>query len=767
MKKSLYLIIFLLAVATASAQNPAGRQGQARIDSLLKELPKRKNDIRKVNLLNSLSYNYQYVYAKKGIDYGKQALQLAQKLKWDKGIAIAQYNIAGNYNIQYKPDTALVYANTAFTTGQKLKDNFIIANSLMNIGLSYYYLAENTKALEYYRQAQLYAEKTNDKALNAWIQINTGSLYIYLSEYDKAIQDLKGAQQTAKEMNNQALLVQAEGAIGRYYADLGKYSPAEKYYKNALAVSKRYGFKESVAIMYNNLGTVNRHLTDFPVAMDFLQQAIKAGEGIGNKYQIAFAEFHTADVYSSLMDYDRAMEHYRKALEVFKQSGDKFFIAACINDIGDCYEQMGDYEQALKWYKESLNKTIEIKDKFSIPLGFYNVGHIYYYLSDYSQSLYYAQQALKTSRESNSFVYAPNIFSLHAELYLHTPDSLLTKMDIEPSARYRHAIDCADSALYYVNEAGTLEDMVPVWKLRSEIHREQGDFEQALNAYQTYVSLRDSITSEETQKQVTRKQMQFEFEKKEAITKAEREKKDIRQRNVRNASFATVGGLLLFSLVVLRQRNKVKKEKKRSDTLLLNILPEEVADELKAKGSAEAKQFDEVSILFTDFVNFTQTAEKLTPQQLVRELNECFTAFDNIIERNGLEKIKTIGDAYMAVCGLPNAHPRHAQKTVQAALEIRDFIEERRKSERVFEIRIGIHSGSVVAGIVGVKKFAYDIWGDTVNTAARMESSGEPGKVNISDTTYELVKEDFNCSYRGKIEAKGKGEVDMYFVNYT
>ena len=747
-------------MVTASAQ----KQGQARIDSLLKELPKQKNDSRKVNLLNNLSYTYQWIHAKKGMDYGKQALQLAQKLKWDKGIATAQYNIAGNYNIQYKPDTALIYANTAFTTGQKLKDNFIIANSLMNIGLSYYYLAENTKALEYYRQAQLYAEKTNDKALNAWIQINTGSLYIYLSEYDKAIQDLKGAQQTAKEMNNQALLVQAEGAIGRYYADLGKYSPAEKYYKNALAVSKRYGFKESVAIMYNNLGTVNHRLADYPAAVDFLQQAIKAGEETGNKYQVAFAEFHTADVYSSLTDYDRAMEHYRKALEVFKQSGDKVFASYCIGNIGDCYEQMGDYEQALKWYKESLNKTIEIEDKFGIPAGFYNVGHIYYYLSDYSQSLYYVQQALKTSRESNSFVYTPYIFSLLAELCLHVPDSLLTKMDIESSARYRHALACADSALYYVNEAGTLEDKILVWKLRSEIHREQGDFEQALNAYQTYISLRDSITSEETQKQVTRKQMQFEFEKKEAITKAEREKKDIRQRNVRNASFATVGGLLLFSLVVLRQRNKVKKEKKRSDTLLLNILPEEVADELKAKGSAEAKQFDGVSILFTDFVNFTQTAEKLTPQQLVRELNECFTAFDNIIERNGLEKIKTIGDAYMAVCGLPNAHPRHAQKTVQAALEIRDFIEERRKSERVFEIRIGIHTGSVVAGIVGVKKFAYDIWGDTVNTAARMESSGEPGKINISDTTYELVKEDFNCTYRGKIQAKGKGEVDMYFV---
>ncbi len=210
---------------------------------------------------------------------------------------------------------------------------------------------------------------------------------------------------------------------------------------------------------------------------------------------------------------------------------------------------------------------------------------------------------------------------------------------------------------------------------------------------------------------------------------------------------------------------ELQAEKLRSDELLLNILPEEVAEELKEKGKAEAHYFDHVTVLFTDFANFTQASEQLQPRQLVQELHECFTAFDNIIERNGLEKIKTVGDAYLAVCGLPAADPQHAQKTVQAAIEIRDFIEKRRRNENVFEIRIGIHSGSVVAGIVGIKKFAYDIWGDTVNTAARMEQNSEAGKVNISEITYELVKHDFECAYRGEVEAKGKGKMDMYFVN--
>ena len=160
-------------------------------------------------------------------------------------------------------------------------------------------------------------------------------------------------------------------------------------------------------------------------------------------------------------------------------------------------------------------------------------------------------------------------------------------------------------------------------------------------------------------------------------------------------------------------------------------------------------------------------SETLTPQELVNELHACFKAFDDIIGKYGIEKIKTIGDAYLAVCGLPLANEQHPQKVVRAALEIGTFMKARHQElgNKTFEIRIGINSGSVVAGIVGVKKFAYDIWGDTVNTAARMEQNSEAGKINISGSTYELVKDQFTCEHRGKITAKGKGEVDMYFVN--
>ncbi|MCD1117846.1 adenylate/guanylate cyclase domain-containing protein [Chryseobacterium turcicum] len=212
---------------------------------------------------------------------------------------------------------------------------------------------------------------------------------------------------------------------------------------------------------------------------------------------------------------------------------------------------------------------------------------------------------------------------------------------------------------------------------------------------------------------------------------------------------------------------ELQKEKQKTENLLLNILPHEVAEELKENGSSEAKYYDEVSVLFTDFVNFTQSSEKMGAEKMLVELNECFTAFDMIMEKHGLEKIKTIGDAYLAVCGLPIKNENHAYQTTLVALDIIEFIEERKKTNPdVLDIRIGINSGSLIAGIVGVKKFAYDIWGDTVNTAARMEQNSEKGKINISESTYQLIKEKINCEYRGKIHTKGKGDMDMYFVNH-
>lgn len=221
---------------------------------------------------------------------------------------------------------------------------------------------------------------------------------------------------------------------------------------------------------------------------------------------------------------------------------------------------------------------------------------------------------------------------------------------------------------------------------------------------------------------------------------------------------------------VAERTAELAEEKQKSDNLLLNILPEETAQELKTKGFASPKRFESVSVLFTDFKGFTNIAESMSPEELVQQIDTVFRAFDGIIGKYGIEKIKTIGDSYMCVGGLPVPSENHAHSLVLAALEIRDYMENH-KAERMaqgksyFDIRIGIHSGPVVAGVVGSKKFAYDIWGDTVNTASRMESSCEIGKINISSSTHALISSDFETEFRGEIDAKGKGKIGMYFIH--
>jgi class 3 adenylate cyclase len=255
------------------------------------------------------------------------------------------------------------------------------------------------------------------------------------------------------------------------------------------------------------------------------------------------------------------------------------------------------------------------------------------------------------------------------------------------------------------------------------------------------------------------------------------------QRNLLYLSIGLVAvGLLLTLLFYSRYRSKrkanrvledknklIEQERQRSDELLLNILPAPIATELKEKGKAKAQKFDQVTVLFSDFINFTNIAEQMRPEELVEELDKCFKGFDFIISQYpDIEKIKTIGDAYMCASGLSGQRAL-PNNLVKAALQMQEFLDEQRE-ERLrigkpyFEARIGIHTGPVVAGVVGVKKFAYDIWGDTVNTAARVEANSAAGKVNISETTYRLVKYKFDCEYRGKVEAKNKGQIDMYFV---
>jgi class 3 adenylate cyclase len=254
--------------------------------------------------------------------------------------------------------------------------------------------------------------------------------------------------------------------------------------------------------------------------------------------------------------------------------------------------------------------------------------------------------------------------------------------------------------------------------------------------------------------------------------------------------FSNVFSVILFSLMynlshksayLLYSKNRqlllksrkfsrlLEEEKTRSETLLLNILPKKVAYEMKTKGKITPEQFKSVTVIFTDFVDFTKHAEKMSAIELINDLDLCFSSFDSISRKYNLEKIKTIGDSYMTCGGIPILNMTHPIDSVSAALEFQSYMDDfnKKKQEQklpLWNLRLGIHTGSLVAGVIGQMKFSYDVWGDTVNSASRMESSGTPGMINISGSTFALVKDVFDCEYRGKINAKNKGEVEMYYV---
>jgi class 3 adenylate cyclase len=459
-------------------------------------------------------------------------------------------------------------------------------------------------------------------------------------------------------------------------------------------------------------------------------------------------------IYHNQGDAEAAEDYHSRSLKIRKEINDSIGIANSFNNLGMIYYRKHNYDKALEFFSKSLKIREALNYKPGLAVSFQNIGGVYRNTNNYEKALEYLKKSLALRRELNQQVTVSQSLNTISGVYFSLQN-------------YKLAKAYCDSALVIASENKSPTFIKDVEAMQAKIDSAMGNYKGAFEHYQKYIFYRDSIVNDETRKATIKSQMKYEFEKKEAATKAEQEKKDAltqaeirKQKIIRNSVGGGLAIVLLFSVLVYRQRNKISKEKKRSDELLLNILPSEVAEELKEKGYADAKQFDEVTVLFTDFKGFTAIAEKLSAQDLVKEINECFSAFDKICEQYGIEKIKTIGDAYMAAGGLPVVNKTHATDVVKAALEMRDFMK-----NKTFEIRIGIHTGNVIAGIVGIKKFQYDIWGDTVNTASRMESSGEVGKINISETTYQLVKDKFNCEYRGEVEAKGKGKVKMYFVS--
>ncbi len=568
----------------------------------------------------------------------------------------------------------------------------------------------------------------------------------------------------------------------------------------AKKLAREIGFKRGLALANKNVGMGHYLKGQYLEALTAWDEALSVFTSMNDKRGIANMLSNQAAIYFNQGDDAKSLELDLKSLKISEEINDTLRIVTSLNNIGTLYlNKQATYKKALEYFLKAYKLSKAIQDQYLIGTATVNLGATYYNLKDDNKALYFLQEALVAFDGTPDL---PGALNQMGEIYTRKKDfnkalnnhqkafeyaqKLDTKLDMTKSLigvaecyleqkQANQAIGVYKQALDIALPLKLTTEIREIYEGLSRAYSETNDFKNAFNYQTLLLEIKDTIYNVNTDKKLGLLQFNFDLEKKESkiklLTKdTEIKQKEIsRQKIVRNSFIGGFIVVLLFAGIFFKQRNRIGKEKKRSENLLLNILPEEVAEELKEKGEAEARLMEEVTVLFTDFKGFTAMSEKVSPKQLVRDIHECFSAFDKIMEKYGIEKIKTIGDAYMAAGGVPVAQPGIATNIVKAAFEMRDFIDEG-KARKIannlpfFEIRIGIHTGPVVAGIVGIKKFQYDIWGDTVNTASRMESSGEPGKVNISASTYALVKDDFQCTYRGKITAKGKGDIDMYFV---
>ncbi len=546
----------------------------------------------------------------------------------------------------------------------------------------------------------------------------------------------------------------------------GDYKLATKYINLSLKGSKAIGDKAGISENHIVLGAIFEEQDDYPQAIENYNKALFIDEEIGNKEGIAMSLNNIGNIYTTQDNIERALEYYQKALAIDEELGILLGVATEVMNIASINKQLGNMDVALEYAERAYELMMQIGDYEGVPSALNLMGDIYKLEGNLEQAMISFQKSMEISRDFGN----PKGVAIS---YVNIGFLKLTKGNLF------QAIENCLKARQMSEELGLLQVQSSACRCLHKSYKSLGQSDMALYYYEEMIELRDQIYNEENTQKLTRLEMQYEFDKKETAARAEQDKKDAltqkelqRQKLVRNAFISGFIAVLLFAFVFFVQRNKISKEKERSEELLLNILPEETAKELKEKGSADAQLIEHVTVLFTDFKGFTALSEKLSPKALVKDLHECFSAFDRICEKYGIEKIKTIGDAYMAAGGLPTPNQTHAQDVLKAALEIVAFVElgKQRKIENgepFFEIRVGVHTGPVVAGIVGVKKFQYDIWGDTVNTASRMESSGAVGKVNVSQSTYDILKDEpaFSFESRGKIAAKGKGEIDMYFAS--
>ncbi len=663
------------------------------------------------------------------------AVRIFKSANFEKGLAMLYCKNADLKYFQGAIEEADDLYNLSIDYSEKLNLYEPLIDAYKKKAIIYTSNQEPEVAIEFSKIALKYAllKKDQDEVKNLINQISTN--YHSNGQLDSAIVYFQKGLQLKQEMNDSEGLIGDYIALGNLFRERGGYEKAQEQFMQALSITETEKDTFSMMTIYSEMGDIYAAQNMWNVAEEYYNKTLQLARSKNSHFMEAGAYKKLGNIFQLQKKDIAAVENYEAAFKKYEQLKNKINAADILMRLSQIYKNDGQFIKVKNLLLEALENSSRSQDMMSTLTIKCALAEIEIKLGNHQKGIAYAEECLSAYGEMEDKGGLRQVYSLLAEAYAQISD-------FKKAYQYQLNFNIVNDSLMSIDRAVAIKKY---------------DF---------------LYTTEKKDKEIAQQKLEIEKQRENNNRKVQQE----RQERI----YLIISGFVLLLILSgvyfrLRYMNKSKTilqdEKDRSDSLLLNILPEEIANELKAKGKAEARDYDQVSILFTDFKGFTQISEQLSAKDLVAEINHCFKAFDAICGKYGVEKIKTIGDSYMASGGLPVPSDDSVKNTVLAALDMQAFIADRITVKRFnneipFEMRLGIHTGPVVAGIVGVKKFQYDIWGDTVNTASRMESSGEVGRVNITQETYKIIKDDTQFTFvaRGKIHVKGKGEVEMYFV---
>ena len=681
-------------------------------------------------------------------------------------------------------------------------------DACLRIGHVYNREAYFSKAIKYFRQAGLLAQKSGDEPALRTTQWLTANALFDDGKFSNAHEELLQLLAAHENAGRYEEQVRTLEKLAQTCLAISNFPKAIDYYLKIKQLAERNNDPTTTATALNNLGFAANRQQDFKAAVDFFTQAEAIYKANPNPTKANYVYTNLGIAWNNLGEANLSLQNLQRADNGLD---DKSYVQHLIASIylknKDIYNALKYNELAIGSAKKSKNAQVEC-DAFEAASQIYQQ----LYESEKALDFYKKHLGLKDSLLREERLRQQNREALHSLLERTENETMQGISDEElrqlalaklQSENERFKLEADNQRLDADRKEKEIallrrEDEVKEANLRStklEAERNRQALKLATQNLLAEKQGREIASLAQQNKLDSLEAAQQRAEQQQEISLLESQKQLDSMKIQQQESFRKTAmgiGLLGAALMALiagswlygrrlnrrlaaqnqqieAQKTEIDAERTRAEGLLLNILPGEVAAELKQKGSATPQHYDSVSVLFTDFQGFTKISATMHPTEVVRELNEFFLEFDEICQRHNLEKIKTIGDSYMCAGGLPAENKTHPKDAVAAAREMLRVVEQHNAKlasmgKTPWRIRIGIHTGEVVAGVVGSKKFAYDIWGDTVNTASRMESNCPAGEINISEATHKLVNQSVNCEYRGEVEVKNKGKMGMYLV---